>query len=211
MTRRGIPFVVSAPSGTGKTTVCRALVASDPGLRFSVSHTTRPPRARRARRRRLLLRLARALRRARRGRRLPRARGVRRPPLRHELRRDRRAARRGRRPAPRDRGPGRAPGARAPADARLVFLLPPSLAALEARLRGAGQRRPGGDSRAPRARAPRARGGRPVRLRRRERRARALRRRGPRGDRGRAAGRGATPRGAPRPRRRVAAWGAQLR
>jgi guanylate kinase len=46
MTRRGIPFVVSAPSGTGKTTVCRALVASDPGLRFSVSHTTRPPRAR---------------------------------------------------------------------------------------------------------------------------------------------------------------------
>jgi guanylate kinase len=46
VTRRGIPFVVSAPSGTGKTTVCRALVASDPGLRFSVSHTTRPPRAR---------------------------------------------------------------------------------------------------------------------------------------------------------------------
>ena len=44
MGRRGIPFVVSAPSGTGKTTVCKALVASDPGLRFSVSHTTRPPR-----------------------------------------------------------------------------------------------------------------------------------------------------------------------
>jgi guanylate kinase len=42
--RRGIPFVVSAPSGTGKTSVCRALVAADPGLRFSVSHTTRPPR-----------------------------------------------------------------------------------------------------------------------------------------------------------------------
>jgi guanylate kinase len=42
--RRGIPFVVSAPSGTGKTTVCKALVAADPGLRFSVSHTTRPPR-----------------------------------------------------------------------------------------------------------------------------------------------------------------------
>jgi guanylate kinase len=38
--------VVSAPSGTGKTTVCRALVAADPGLRFSVSHTTRAPRPR---------------------------------------------------------------------------------------------------------------------------------------------------------------------
>jgi len=42
--RRGLPFVVAAPSGTGKTTVCRALVARDPLLRFSVSHTTRPPR-----------------------------------------------------------------------------------------------------------------------------------------------------------------------
>jgi guanylate kinase len=44
MGRRGIPFVVSAPSGTGKTTVCKALVDSDPGLRFSISHTTRKPR-----------------------------------------------------------------------------------------------------------------------------------------------------------------------
>lgn len=43
--RRGIPFVVSAPSGTGKTTVCRSALARDPGLRFSVSHTTRPLRA----------------------------------------------------------------------------------------------------------------------------------------------------------------------
>jgi guanylate kinase len=43
--RRGIPFVVSAPSGTGKTTVCRGLVARDPGIEFSVSHTTRPQRA----------------------------------------------------------------------------------------------------------------------------------------------------------------------
>ncbi len=43
--RRGLPFVVSAPSGTGKTTVCRALVAKDPLLEFSVSHTTRPQRA----------------------------------------------------------------------------------------------------------------------------------------------------------------------
>lgn len=43
-TRRGIPFVVSAPSGTGKTTVCHALVERDPGIEFSVSHTTRLPR-----------------------------------------------------------------------------------------------------------------------------------------------------------------------
>ncbi len=43
--RRGIPFVVSAPSGTGKTTACRAVVARDAQIHFSISHTTRPPRA----------------------------------------------------------------------------------------------------------------------------------------------------------------------
>ena len=43
--RRGIPFVVSAPSGTGKTTVCRRAVDADPGLCFSISHTTRHRRA----------------------------------------------------------------------------------------------------------------------------------------------------------------------
>jgi guanylate kinase len=42
--RHGIPFVVSAPSGTGKTTVCRAVVDQDDGIVFSVSHTTRPAR-----------------------------------------------------------------------------------------------------------------------------------------------------------------------
>jgi guanylate kinase len=42
--RAGIPFVVSAPSGTGKTTVCRALVLADDALESSVSHTTRPAR-----------------------------------------------------------------------------------------------------------------------------------------------------------------------
>ncbi len=42
--RRGIPFVVAAPSGTGKTTVCRALVDGDPELVHSVSHATRTPR-----------------------------------------------------------------------------------------------------------------------------------------------------------------------
>jgi guanylate kinase len=42
--RTGIPFVVSAPSGTGKTTVCRGVVARDPGIAFSISHTTRAMR-----------------------------------------------------------------------------------------------------------------------------------------------------------------------
>lgn len=45
MTRAGIPFVVSAPSGTGKTTVCRRVVAEDGGVEFSISHTTRAMRA----------------------------------------------------------------------------------------------------------------------------------------------------------------------
>jgi guanylate kinase len=42
--RRGIPFVVTAPSGTGKTTVCREVVARSSQVEFSVSHTTRPRR-----------------------------------------------------------------------------------------------------------------------------------------------------------------------
>ena len=42
--RRGIPFVVAAPSGTGKTSVCRNVVEADPGVEFSVSHTTRTRR-----------------------------------------------------------------------------------------------------------------------------------------------------------------------
>jgi guanylate kinase len=41
---RGIPIVVAAPSGAGKTTVCRRLVEGDANLVFSVSHTTRPRR-----------------------------------------------------------------------------------------------------------------------------------------------------------------------
>jgi guanylate kinase len=43
--RRGSVIVISAPSGTGKTTLARRLMESVPGLAFSVSHTTRPPRA----------------------------------------------------------------------------------------------------------------------------------------------------------------------
>ncbi len=37
-------FIISAPSGTGKTTLVRALVNAVPGLHVSVSHTTRPQR-----------------------------------------------------------------------------------------------------------------------------------------------------------------------
>ncbi len=37
-------MVISAPSGAGKTTLCKRLFAEFPALRFSVSCTTRPPR-----------------------------------------------------------------------------------------------------------------------------------------------------------------------
>ncbi|PID39384.1 MAG: guanylate kinase [Proteobacteria bacterium] len=42
---RGLLFVVSSPSGAGKTTLCRRLQAEFPNLAFSVSVTTRPPRS----------------------------------------------------------------------------------------------------------------------------------------------------------------------
>lgn len=42
--RRAQLFVVSAPSGAGKTSLIQALVASVDGLRMSVSHTTRGQR-----------------------------------------------------------------------------------------------------------------------------------------------------------------------
>ena len=42
--RRGRTFVVSGPSGVGKSTVLKALLASRPNLYFSVSATTREPR-----------------------------------------------------------------------------------------------------------------------------------------------------------------------
>jgi guanylate kinase len=38
-------LIVSSPSGAGKTTLVNRLLASIPGLAFSVSHTTRSPRA----------------------------------------------------------------------------------------------------------------------------------------------------------------------
>ena len=42
--RQGILFVVSAPSGAGKTSLCQELVSQLPDLRYSVSYTTRKPR-----------------------------------------------------------------------------------------------------------------------------------------------------------------------
>lgn len=39
--RQGLPIVVSAPSGTGKTTLCRRVMADLSNVEFSVSHTTR--------------------------------------------------------------------------------------------------------------------------------------------------------------------------
>ena len=41
---RGHLFVIAAASGTGKTSLVRALMAADPGLEFSVSYTTRARR-----------------------------------------------------------------------------------------------------------------------------------------------------------------------
>jgi len=46
MMREGILFVISAPSGTGKTSLCKEIVDIFPTLRHSVSYTTRPMRAR---------------------------------------------------------------------------------------------------------------------------------------------------------------------
>jgi guanylate kinase len=42
--RRGFLLVLSSPSGAGKTTITHRLIERDPGLTLSVSVTTRPPR-----------------------------------------------------------------------------------------------------------------------------------------------------------------------
>jgi guanylate kinase len=43
--RRGLMLVLSSPSGAGKTTMSKRLLADDPGVTLSVSVTTRTPRA----------------------------------------------------------------------------------------------------------------------------------------------------------------------
>ena len=45
MDRTGLLIILSSPSGAGKSTLARRLMDWDPSLRFSVSATTRPPRA----------------------------------------------------------------------------------------------------------------------------------------------------------------------
>jgi len=40
----GALFIISAPSGAGKTTLVQKLMAQDPGIRHSISYTTRQPR-----------------------------------------------------------------------------------------------------------------------------------------------------------------------
>ncbi|HEV3010427.1 MAG TPA: guanylate kinase, partial [Burkholderiales bacterium] len=42
--RKGRLFVITAPSGAGKTSLIDALMRGDPSLRLSISYTTRAPR-----------------------------------------------------------------------------------------------------------------------------------------------------------------------
>lgn len=42
--RRGLLFILSSPSGAGKTTITRSLLERDPQLKISISVTTRPQR-----------------------------------------------------------------------------------------------------------------------------------------------------------------------
>ena len=41
MSKAGLPIIISAPSGTGKTTTCKRLKERFPSLKIAVSHTTR--------------------------------------------------------------------------------------------------------------------------------------------------------------------------
>jgi len=43
--QRGRLYVIAAPSGTGKTSLVKALMQREPRMRFSVSYTTRKPRS----------------------------------------------------------------------------------------------------------------------------------------------------------------------
>ena len=135
--RRGKLFVLTAPSGAGKTTLTKALLADNPDLRFSVSFTTRAPRpgeqdgrdyffVDRARFEAMIA-----------AGRAARVRAGLRQLLRHRPGADRAASR-----APAgtccSTSTGRARGRCAPTwpESVLIFIMPPSLAELERRLRG---------------------------------------------------------------------------
>ncbi len=42
--KKGILFVLSSPSGAGKTTICKKILSLDKNLKMSISYTTRPKR-----------------------------------------------------------------------------------------------------------------------------------------------------------------------
>ena len=44
MAERGRLFLITAPSGAGKTSLVREMLRNYPNLRFSISYTTRPKR-----------------------------------------------------------------------------------------------------------------------------------------------------------------------
>ncbi len=45
MKKKGIIFVISSPSGGGKTTICRKILSDSPDLAYSISVTNRHPRS----------------------------------------------------------------------------------------------------------------------------------------------------------------------
>jgi len=45
MSNNALVIIISAPSGTGKTSICRHIFRQFPDIRFSVSYTTRRPRS----------------------------------------------------------------------------------------------------------------------------------------------------------------------
>ena len=45
LNRRGLLFILSSPSGAGKTTISRMLLGADDAIELSVSATTRKPRS----------------------------------------------------------------------------------------------------------------------------------------------------------------------
>jgi guanylate kinase len=46
MAKKGMLFIISAPSGSGKTSLCKRVVKNVKNLKHSISHTTRAPRPR---------------------------------------------------------------------------------------------------------------------------------------------------------------------